>query len=398
MNQPLKGVRVVDLTYFLAGPGCAKLLADWGADVIKVEPLFGDPMRSSGPTLRMPIEDDCNPLYSTYNSNKRGLAVNLKTDEGQEVMAKLLEKADVFISSYRTQALEKLGLSYETLHEKYPRLVWAQINGFGDDGPSKDEPGFDIVAFWARSGAMIDIAEKGTTIVPPYGFGDSASAVSMAGGICAALYEQQRTGKGQKVMLSLLGNAIWSLSAIIGAAQYGDEYPKTRKNAVSPVMNNYECADGQWICLSILEYDRYFEALCELLEIPEVAKDPRFANLQIAKENATALIDILDEAFAKFTRPEMIEKLLAADIAHGKVQHVKDLPNDPQVMENNYLVKFKNRDGSEFFMPMSPVRFNDTKIVHGPDAPRIGEHSEEILKELGFADDAIASMKEKKAI
>lgn len=398
MNKPLKGVKVVDLTYFVAGPGAAKILADWGADVIKVEPSFGDPLRNSGPQLSMPAVADCNPLFSTYNANKRGLSVNLKDPEGIEAMYKLLSEANVFVSSYRTQALERLGLGYEDLHEKFPHLIWAQINGFGDDGPSKDEPGFDTVAFWARSGSMLDLAERGTTIVPPFGFGDSATAATLAGGICAALYEQQATGKGQKVMISLLANAIWSLSSIVGSTQYGEEYPKSRTEALTPVINNYLCADGKWICLTILDYDRYKEPLFKLLEIEEYLDDPRFANQEIAKENGKALIEIFDSGFKKFTRDEVVKKLIAADIAHGKVQSVKELPTDPQVLANNYLIKTTNRDGSEFFMPMTPIRFNTTEIERGPDAPFVGEHNDEILKELGYSEEKIAELREKKAI
>ena len=163
MFKPLEGVKVIDLTYFVAGPGAAKILADWGADVIKVEPSFGDPGRGTGGTMNDPTEKDCNPFYTAYNANKRGLSLNLKAQEGKDILDKLLETADVFITSYRTGALVRLGLDYDTLSKKHPHIIWAQINGFGDFGPAKDNPGFDTVAFWARSGAMIDIAEKNTS-------------------------------------------------------------------------------------------------------------------------------------------------------------------------------------------------------------------------------------------
>ena len=159
MNQPLKGVKVIDLTYFVAGPGSARILADWGADVIKVEPDFGDPGRKTGATMTMPVDDNAsNPFYSIYNCNKRGISINLKEEKGLEIMDRLLKDANVFISSYRTGALKRLGLDYETMSKKHPHIIWGQINGFGDYGPAKDNPGFDTVAFWARSGAMIDIA------------------------------------------------------------------------------------------------------------------------------------------------------------------------------------------------------------------------------------------------
>ena len=265
-NKPLTGVKVVDLTYFIAGPGTARILADWGADVIKVEPSFGDPGRKTGATMTMPVTDDINPLYNTYNANKRGLSLNLKTAEGLEVLYKLLKESNVFISSYRTGALKRLGLDYESLKEKFPHLIWAQVNGFGDYGPAKDNAGFDTVAFWARSGAMLDLAERDTSPLNPIiGFGDATTSCSLAGGIAAALYEQLKTGKGQKVMISLFGQAIWSSSAAIASTQFADEYQKTRKNSISPVINSYRCKNGKWLFLSILEHERYYPILCKLL-------------------------------------------------------------------------------------------------------------------------------------
>ena len=245
MFKPLEGVKVVDLTYFIAGPGAAKILADWGADVIKVEPVFGDPGRTTGKPMSMPTEDNCNVLYNIYNGNKRGLALNLKSEEGKEILEKILEKSDVFVSSYRTGALKRLGLDYESLHARHPHIVWGQINGYGDFGPIKDNPGFDTVAFWARSGAMMDLVEKDTSPVNPLiGFGDATTSCSLAGGICGGLYNKIKTGEGCKVMVSLFSQAIWSASAGIASTQYGDIYPKTRLNPGTPVMNTYRSADN----------------------------------------------------------------------------------------------------------------------------------------------------------
>ncbi|MCI7223026.1 CoA transferase [Fusobacterium sp.] len=390
MNQPLKGVRVIDLTYFVAGPGTGKILADWGADVIKIEPSFGDPGRKTGGTLTMPIEDNMiNPFYTAYNSNKRGLSINLKTKEGLLILDKLLEKANVFLTSYRTGALIRLGLDYETLSKKYPHIIWAQVNGFGDFGPAKDKPGFDTVAFWARSGAMIDIAEKGTIVNPAIAFGDATTSCSLAGGICAALYEQQKTGKGQKVMVSLFAQAIWNLSTLICSTQFKDSYPKTRKSAVSPVINSYKCKDDKWIFLSILEHERYYKELCHVIEREDLIEDERFKTNLEAKKNAELFINILDEGFARFTQEEIIKRLSSFDIAHEKIQHVKEVLDDPQALENNYIFEFENRDMTKTKMAMTPVKFNNIEINKQVDAPKIGEHNEIILKELGYSKDDI---------
>jgi len=390
LNKPLEGVKVVDLTYFVAGPGTAKILADWGADVIKVEPSFGDPGRKTGATMLMPIEDDVNPFYTTYNANKRGLSVNLKCEQGLQIMDKLLSKANVFVSSYRTGALKRLGLDYEALAERHPHLIWAQVNGFGDYGPAKDNPGFDTVAFWARSGTMLDIAEKDTTpINPPIGFGDATTSCSLAGGICAALYHQAKTGKGQKVMVSLFGQAIWNASSLIASTQYGDKYPKTRKDAVSPVINSFRCSDGKWIFLSILEYERYFPTLCEVLERKDLIQDERFATTLSGKKNAPALIAEIDKEFAKHTQDEMVRLLSSADIAHEKIQHYSEIISDAQALENNYVVEDTNRDGSKTTYAMTPIKFGNIEVNLSRTSPLIGEHSEEIMKEIGYLESDI---------
>jgi crotonobetainyl-CoA:carnitine CoA-transferase CaiB-like acyl-CoA transferase len=391
LNRPLEGVKVIDLTYFVAGPTAAKALADWGADVIKVEPSFGDPGRNTGAGMTCPAENNANPFFTTYNANKRGLSINLKSEEGLKIMDRLLADANVLVTSYRTEALKRLGLDYESLSGKHPHLIWAQVNGFGDFGPAKDKPGFDTVAYWARSGAMMDIPEKDSgPINPPIAFGDSITGFSLAGGICAALYYQLKTGKGQKVMISLFGQAIWSLSAEIASTQFADEYPKSRKNAISPVINSYKCKDGKWIFLSILEHERYCNILWEkVFNRSDLVDDPRYATTLEAKKNAPELIKILDREFAKHTQQEMVEKLTAADIAHEKIQHVKDVLSDKQALENNYLVEWTNRDGSKNLYAMTPVKFGNIEVNRICDAPLIGQNSEEILKEIGYRDDQI---------
>ncbi len=390
LHKPLEGVKVIDLTYFVAGPGTTKILADWGADVIKVEPSFGDPGRKTGATMMMPIEDDVNPFYTTYNANKRGFSVNLKSEQGLEIMHKLLSDANVFVSSYRTGALKRLGLDYESLKERHPHLIWAQINGFGDYGPAKDNPGFDTVAFWARSGTMLDIAEKDTSpINPPIGFGDATTSCSLAGGICAALYNQAKTGQGEKVMVSLFGQAIWNASSLIASTQYEDEYPKTRKNAISPVINSYKCKDGKWLFLSILEYERYFESLCKIFGREDMLEDERFVDSITAKANAPALIAEIDKEFIKYTQAEMIELLTSVDIAHEKIQHYSEIIMDPQALENNYVVEDENRDGSKTVYAMTPIKFGNIEANLSRTSPLIGEHSKEIMEEVGYSEDEI---------
>lgn len=398
MFKPLTGVKVIDLTYFIAGPGTARILADWGADVLKVEPFWGDPGRTTGAGMGAPADFGKNPLYSCYNSEKRGIAIDLKSEKGMAIMGKLLETADVFVTSYRTKALEKLGLDYESVHRKYPKIVWAQINGFGDYGPAKNNPGFDTVAFWARSGAMLDAAEKGTTINPPIGFGDATTSCSLSGGIAAALYQQQRTGVGAKVMVSLFAQAIWNLSSLVASTQYGDSYPKTRTAANSPVINSYECKDGGWIFLSILEHERYYETFCNVIEREDLIGNEKYSTTQAAKSNAPEFIEIISQQFKKWTQDEMDQKLTSADIAHEKIQHVSDVLKDPQALANNYLYEVENRDGTKCLMAMPPVKFNTIDVEIKNDAPLIGQHNEEVLKELGYTEQEIKNLADENII
>ena len=407
MFKPLDGVKVIDLTYFVAGPGAARILADWGADVIKVEPSFGDPGRGTGATMSCPTVKDCNPFYTAYNANKRGLSLNLKSDEGKAVLYKLLESADVFVSSYRTGALRRLGLDYDSLSKKFPHLIWAQINGFGDFGPAKDNAGFDTVAFWARSGAMIDITEKDTSPVNPLiGFGDATTSCSLSGGICAALYQKAKTGKGCKVMVSLFAQAIWSESAGMVSTQYGDEYPKTRLNPGSPVMDTFKSADDKWFYMSILEPDRYNDALMKELGRNDLVGDPRYCTAAAAKAHSSELVEILSAEFAKHTMDEIAAMFARADIAYDRVQHIKEVLDDPQALENMYTIPVENRDGTVTKQPMTPIRFATTEPARIEDiaptmerqAPLVGEHSAEILKEHGYTDEDIQKLVDSKVV
>ena len=407
MFKPLDGVKVIDLTYFVAGPGAARILADWGADVIKVEPSFGDPGRGTGATMSCPTVKDCNPFYTAYNANKRGLSLNLKSDEGKAVLYKLLESADVFVSSYRTGVLRRLGLDYDSLSKKFPHLIWAQINGFGDFGPAKDNAGFDTVAFWARSGAMIDITEKDTSPVNPLiGFGDATTSCSLSGGICAALYQKAKTGKGCKVMVSLFAQAIWSESAGMVSTQYGDEYPKTRLNPGSPVMDTFKSADDKWFYMSILEPDRYNDALMKELGRNDLVGDPRYCTAAAAKAHSSELVEILSAEFAKHTMDEIAAMFARADIAYDRVQHIKEVLDDPQALENMYIIPVENRDGTVTKQPMTPIRFATTEPARIEDiaptmerqAPLVGEHSAEILKEHGYTDEDIQKLVDSKVV
>ncbi len=393
IEKPLAGVKVVDLTYYVAGPGTAKMLADWGASVIKIEPPGGEPGRMTGVTLGVPSNDEFNPYFGTYNANKQAIVLNLKSDQGKEIMDKLLAEANVFVTSFRPGALKRLGLDYESISAKYPHLVWASINGFGERGPDKDKAGFDTVAFWAKSGAMIDLTEKDTSpINPTLAFGDAGTACSLAGGICAALYQQQKTGKGSKVVVSLFSQAIWQLGSVLVSSQYGDVYPKTRTCPNGPLVNSYQTKDGEWLFVCVLD-DRMYRPFFEVaLERPDLADDPRCQNAASVKGDTQELTAIIAGEFKKRTMDEMVALLTRADIAFERINHVADLLKDEQARANQYVVEVAQKNGEKTLSALTPVKIGTDVDDVVYDNPRVGEHTEEILLRLGYSEAEIAKM------
>jgi crotonobetainyl-CoA:carnitine CoA-transferase CaiB-like acyl-CoA transferase len=405
---PLQGYRVLDFSTYAAAPVCSMTLADWGADVIKVESLFGDAFRLFGFIMRCPIAENDNIQFELDNRNKRGIALDLKTPEGQEIIQILLHATDVLVTNYRPKALKGIGLDYETLSERYPRLVYAYLNGYGDKGPEKDKPGFDLAAYFARSGILVEVPEPGSDPIPPLaGFGDHPTGTFLAGGICAALLRREKTGKGCKVQTALFNAALWNLSLNIATANNNAHLPEeeqlkikpSRKRPRTAMMNTYRTKDDRWVTIMALEYDRYWKPFAErVIRRPDLADDPRFKNQMAAFEHTVELAAIVEEEVRKITKDELVQRMAAADIVYEVNQRWKELKDDLQAVENDFMVEHKMPSGRKEWVVGNPVKFNGEKTSLRRYAPKLGEHNDEILSELGYSREQIKSLRDKKVI
>jgi crotonobetainyl-CoA:carnitine CoA-transferase CaiB-like acyl-CoA transferase len=398
--KPLDGVKVVELSTMLAGPMTTRILAEWGADVIKVESFNGDAWRKQAGTTLSPCTEKANPNFDMQNINKRFVALNMRTAQGLAALHKLLAQADILVTNYRVQALQGMGLSYEQLKEKYPRLIHASVLGYGAQGPDKDRPGYDYTVFFSRTGLMSDLSPEGAgPLVPIGGVGDHSVAVALAGGITAALYRRSVTGQGDKVDVSLLQSAIFILSTGILNGFNGRVLPRSRFDCGHAGSNTYQGSDGEWFYLACIDYRRFPE-LCEMIGLPEIAKDPQYCTSGAYYANRTQLTKIFDKKFAEQT-VEYWDKLFTEhDMPHEVLRHFKDVPYDPQVQANHYTYFYEYEDGTKTVFSNGPVHFAsiDPNAIPCKVSGAIGCDTAEVLKELGYAQEEIAAMYQAKDV
>lgn len=397
--KPLEGIKIVDLTTYLAAPTTARVLGEWGADCIKIESAKGDPARTQGAVFNMPFTDEENLAFDVANMNKRFITLNLKTEKGLEICYKLLEQADIFVTNTRTKSLVKLGLDYDTLKEKFPKLIFAQVLGYGENGPEKDTAGFDVTCYMARGGVFGTTVNKGDApMIPTNGFGDFQVSLALASGICAALYKREKTGEGDKITVGLHHAAVYALSTGIISAQYGNQYPKSRKEVPNPFNNVFRTKDEKWVCICCPEYDRDYKKIMTLLGRGDLAENPRY--LHCAEVNQKGLnrevVDILDAAVAQFTRGELMKLFKENDLPCEAAYEPADIYEDEQAHANDVLARIPYPSG-ERFMPTSPVKFQSLGIPEYRIGGSQGAHTIQVLKELGYGDGEIQSILEEGA-
>jgi formyl-CoA transferase len=378
------GLKVVDLASFVAGPGAAVILSDFGADVIKVEPPAGDLWRIAYKVPPQPRAKDNYPWHLS-NRNKRGMALDLKSPQAAAVLERLVKWADVLIVNTPHPARKKLHLEYEDVAKWNPRLIYADLTGFGEKGPDASLPGFDVTAYWSRSGLLSQTHDAGTPPTwPVAGSGDHATAVGLFSAIVMGLYRRERTAKGSHVTTSLLAEGVWSAGVhVAGALAGGTFYPlHDRLNPVNPFMNPYKTAEGRWFLL-VVTPDK-LPALANSIGRPDLLTDPRFSDPIKQSANGAQLRQILDDAFAKQPLPYWREVFDKAHITFGAILEPAEVINDPQLVENEIVVPLEGAGGKLTSTVGSPMQIHGVRKVPARRAPEIGEHNDEVLKELGF--------------
>jgi len=393
------GLKVLDCASFIAAPAAATVLSDFGADVIKIEPpVTGDPYRNL-PNLPGYPHSEHNFAWMLEARNKKSLALDLSKPEGQAVLHRLAAQADVFITNYPPQVRERLGITHAHLAPQNERLIYASFTGYGEKGEEANKPGFDSNAYWARSGLMdlVRADEHTTPARSIAGMGDHPCAMAFYSAIVTALYKRERTGKGSHVSSNLMANGVWAASVLAQAklvgAKFGERRPRER--ALNAVTNHYQCKDGRWLILSLLNEDRQWPTLARCLGREDLVTDPRFEARKDRHARSLELIKIFDETFATRDLAEWRKILDGNGLVFGVVGILDDIPNDKQMIENEVLVPFEN---DTMLTISSPIWVDGSKKVQPRKPPGLGEHSDEILRNAGYDEAAIGKLRASGAV
>ena len=401
MAGPLTGIKVVEVANFLAVPCCAALMADMGADVIKVEPLAGDPYRWMSSDGTYGFEFPINYAFEMDNRGKRGISLDLNKPEASEIVRKLASDADVFVTNLLPRRLEKFGLTYEQISVDNPRLIYLAFSGYGPVGPKKDKLGFDHTAYWASTGLMDLYSQLSSEPIDILnGMGDHTTAPTLLAGVLAAILERQRTGKGRRVTASLLNMGLWVIGADVQEALASGRplYRRSRVEAVDPLINTYRASDGKWFLMVMPDSDSNWAKLCKAIGHPELIDDPRFATIDGRQSRAPEAIAVLDGIFGEKPIADWVPILDANDVIYAPVREMLDALKDPQVELNDMLRTIEHPQYGPYKILNTPVHLEDTDIGPKSAAPELGQHTEEVLLELGYSWDDITGLQDSGAI
>jgi crotonobetainyl-CoA:carnitine CoA-transferase CaiB-like acyl-CoA transferase len=399
MTAVLKGVRVLEVAEHTFVPAASALLADWGAEVIKIEHVTrGDAMRGLAATGVFTTAGDVHALMEHSNRGKRSLGLDLTSEEGLEILYKLVGTADLFLTNKLPSVRRKLKIDLEDVRAHNPKIIYVRGTGQGERGPDADKGSYDSLAFWSRAGVSVALTrqEYGHMISPPGpGFGDSIGAMTIAGGMMGALFHRERTGEASVVDVSLLNSGMWAMGQAIALSLLMKEPwlpPPEDSIRRNPLVNNYLTKDRRYLSFCCLQAGKYWAHMCEAIDRPELATDERFADHESLLANSAAAISILSAAFAERPLAEWRRQLEGFDGQWTVVQNTLELADDPQVLANGYIQDCETANGTSFRLASAPVQFDEEPPVPGR-APEFNEHGDAILEELGFDTDTIIDLK-----
>ena len=397
-QKPLSGIKVVELADYVSAPVCARILADMGAEVIKIERNTGNAWRASGiASCPWKYNAEENPGYDINNTGKKHIVLNLKTAEGLAICHKLLETADVFVSNMRVQALKRLGLDYESIKDTYPKLIYAIGLGYGEKGPDADNPAFDHTAYWARTGFLLDMAPLSNDyhpVFPPSSMGDNFTGMTLAAEVCAALLGRMKTGKGDYVRSSLFHNGIFAMGAMQIATQGEDGavFPRTRQR-LGVAYGDYLCKDGRRVYIAAGYAEKLIAKVFTIIGRSDLIDDPKFATAAARGENAEELHEIICDAMLQRTSEEWLAFAREADIPMVKMQHFREVSEDAQALANGYIQDVVYPSGVTYKIASSPIEMDSIGPLHTEPTKSIGADTEEVLKNYGYTDAELAQLR-----
>ncbi|MFC1907423.1 CaiB/BaiF CoA transferase family protein [Chloroflexota bacterium] len=401
MSGCLQGIKVIECAQWIQGPVAGSMLGDLGAEVIKVENRdTGDPGRGLARVAGLTTGVAGRNYIAAYaNRNKRSITLDLRKQQGQELLFHFVKECDVFIHNFRPGVDKNLKVDYDTLKQHNPKLIYAQATGFGEKGPVGLQPAFEYSAM-ARAGWLYLAGEPDTgPLLFKSGAGDHIGAAFLVQGILAALLARERLGIGQKVDVSLLGSLITIASLPVTCSLVlGQEYPRrSRYTMGNPLFNNYKCADDKWLVLNMQE-DKYWPSFCKTMGIEHLKDDTKFSDMDVRSQNARELISTLDTLFSRRPRDEWLKILTCNGLIAGPIQTTEEMTTDPQVLENEYIMEYDHPVWGSTRCVGFPWKFSSTPAILSREEPEVGQHTEEILLEFGYNWNDIVELKEKEVI